>query len=364
MNEVSGAVSAQAVTAKKKLASSFFKKGITIAILSGILYGFYTAFLTLGMTKGVWSDWYGANTAGLSVFIITFAIASIGSSLNDTLSGVWALAYAAFRGKAGDFFRVLRTKPGKIMIGVALIGGPISSTAYVIGLQMAGSIVVPISALCPCIGAIISRFLYKQALGARRLIGILICVAASGIIGAQGMALDAPDGMLLGICIAFIAAVGWGIEGCVGGYNCCMMDSEIGITIRQLTSGLSNLIVLVPIFGMLSGEGPGKTLSLAAQAFSDSNSILFFVISGGFAFASYMFWYRGNSMCGTALGMACNGAFSFWGPFCCWLVLGLAWGIEGWNLAPAAWFAAVLMIIGIFIIAVNPSELFGKKEEN
>ena len=34
------------------------------------------------------------------------------------------------------------------MIVAALIGGPIAGTAYVVALQMAGPIVVPISALC------------------------------------------------------------------------------------------------------------------------------------------------------------------------------------------------------------------------
>jgi len=60
--------------------------------------------------------------------------------------------------------------------------------------------------------------------------------------------------------------------------------------------------------------------------------------------------------------MACNGTFSFWGPFCCWVVLGLAMGIDGWSMPPIAWAAAVIMTIGIFIISMNPMDLFKKKE--
>lgn len=364
MNEVSGATNAQALAAKNKLSSSFFKKGVTIAIASGILYGFYTAFLTLGMTKGVWADWYGDNVTGLSVFVITFTIAAIGSAVNDTISGIWAFLYAAFRGKAGDFFRVLKTKPGRMMILAALVGGPISSTAYVVGLQMAGSIVVPITALCPAIGAILARIFFKQELNKRMMLGILICVSASGLIGSTSLTADAPEGMFLGICIAFIAAVGWGFEGCVGGYNCCMMDSEIGITIRQCTSGLSNLFILVPVFAIFGGQGVGNAMGLAWAAFSSGPAMIFFVLSGLFAFMSYMNWYRGNSMCGAALGMACNGMFSFWGPFCCWIILGVIWGIDGWSLPAVVWFAAILMVVGIFVISMNPMDLFRKKEAN
>lgn len=54
MNGDSKAVSLEAVAAKKKLSSDFFKKGISLALFSGLAYGLYTAFLTMGMTKGVW----------------------------------------------------------------------------------------------------------------------------------------------------------------------------------------------------------------------------------------------------------------------------------------------------------------------
>lgn len=59
MCEVSKGVSTKALVAKKKLASNFFKKGISLALFSGLAYGLYTAFLTMGMTKGVW----GTGTA-------------------------------------------------------------------------------------------------------------------------------------------------------------------------------------------------------------------------------------------------------------------------------------------------------------
>lgn len=345
---------------RNKVKSSFFKKGVTIAILSGMLYGLYSAFMTLGMTKGAWEVWYSGTV--LSVFVMTYMLGALGSAVNDTCSAGWALLNAGIKGKLGDFVRTLNTKPGRIMIGVALIGGPISSAAYVIALQMAGSIVIPISALCPAIGAILGRILFKQPLNARMMLGIAICFAASFMIGSTGLGGDAPEGRMLGILIALIAAFGWGLEGCVGGYATSMIDYEISITIRQCTSGLGNLMVLIPIFALLSGEGLGLAPQLVGQAFTSAPAMPFFLISGLFAWASYGFWYKGNSMCGAALGMACNGAFSFWGPFFCWIVLGVFAGIEGWTLAPIAWFAAVLMAFGILVIAMNPLDLFKKKE--
>jgi drug/metabolite transporter (DMT)-like permease len=357
MKEVANAT---AVAAKNKLASQFFKKGIIIALFSGLMYGFYSAFLTLGMSKGVWADWYGVNTAALSAFAITYLLGALGSAVNDTCSAGWALLNVGVKGKLSDFFRTLNTKPGRIMILAALVGGPISSTAYVVGLQMAGSIVIPITALCPAIGAILGRILFKQELNKRMMFGILICVIASFMIGSTSMGGDAPKGMFLGICIAFLAALGWGFEGCVAGYGTSMIDYEISITIRQVISGLSNLIILLPIFALMAGNLSLST-DLAFQAFSSGSAMIWFAISAFCAFVSYMTWYRGNSMCGAALGMACNGTYSFWGPFCCWIILGVFAGMKGWGLPPIAWVAAVLMMLGILIISMNPLDLFKRK---
>ncbi len=349
-----------AIAAKKKLASDFRKKGIIIALLSGLFYGFYTAFMTLGMSKGPWADWYGANTAGLSAFAVTFLLGALGAATTDTCSAIWALLIAGVRGRLGDFFRCLKTKPGLVMVVGALIGGPIASTAYVIGLQKAGSIIVPISALCPAIGAILGRVWFKQELNARMMLGIAICFLASFMIAYPSLGGDAPEGMFVGIIFGFIAALGWGFEGCVCGYGTSMIDSEVGITIRQVTSGLSNMIILVPIFGMISGNG--DTFGLVVQTFSSGPSMFWFVLAGLSAYLTFMFWYKGNSMSGAALGMSCNGTFSFWGPFCCWIILGVMFGMEGWEIPPIAWAAAVVMVIGIFIIALNPMDLLKKKE--
>jgi uncharacterized protein (DUF983 family) len=88
--------------------------------------------------------------------------------------------------------------------------------------------------------------------------------------------------------------------------------------------------------------------------------MIFFVVSGFFALFAYSLWYKGNSMCGTALGMASNGAYSFWVPFFCWLILGVFFGQDGWALEPIAWVAAVVMFLGILLIAVNPLDWIKK----
>jgi drug/metabolite transporter (DMT)-like permease len=206
-----------------------------------------------------------------------------------------------------------------------------------------------------------ARVLFKQKLTPRMLLGIAICFGATLMIAGTGLGEDAPAGLFLGILIAFIAAFGWGLEGCIAGYGTSMIDYEIGITIRQCTSGLSNLIILVPLFAIMAGNF-GLAPSLIGQAVGSGDAMIWFIVSGFFAVFAYSLWYKGNSMCGAALGMACNGAYSFWTPFFCWIVLGVFVGQEGWMLAPIAWVAAVVMALGVWIIAMNPLDLFRKKE--
>lgn len=349
----------QVAAARAALFRKFRLHGMTVAVLSGMSYGLYTAFMTLGMGEGIWATWYGEG-AGLSAFAVMFLLSALGAAVTDSCSAVWAVLIALYKGKLEDVFRCLRTRPGVVMMLAALVGGPIASTCYVLGLQNAGSTIVPISALCPAIGTLFSRILFGQPLTLRIMTGIFICFVASVMIGSTGLGEDAPQHLMLGLGFGFLAALGWGIEGCVCGYGTALIDAEVGITIRQLTSGLSNFVILVPLFGWI---GEADSLTMVLTAFGDTTAMPWFVVAGFCAYFAFMLWYRGNAMCGAALGMACNGAYSFWGPFFIWLVLGIGCGMDGKSMPPIAWVASLVMVLGIFIIAMNPLHCFQNQEE-
>lgn len=332
MQGTTSTAQAKAMAAKEKLASNFFKKGISLALFSGVTYGLYTAFLTMAMTQGVWSDWTGPNKAGLSTFVVIYLLAALGNAINDTCSAGWAIINSAIKGKFKDVLRCFNSKPGRIMMLAALIGGPIAGTAYVISIQLAGPIVVPISALCPAIAAILGRILYKQELNKRMATGITICVFASFLIGSTGFT----------------------------GYGSAMIDPEIGICIRQITSGIANLFFVVPVMGIMDG-GINVSIDLAVQAFTSGPAMIWFLCSGLLTFITFMTWYAGNSMCGAGLGTACNGTYSFFGPLFCYLLLGVFAGMEGWSLPVVAWVGAIIMMVGILTIAMNPLDIFRNK---
>ncbi|MDR1421556.1 MAG: hypothetical protein LBI64_01665 [Coriobacteriales bacterium] len=389
--------SQQLAEARRARTSSFFKKGVLIAIASGILYGVYGSFLTGATFWGEWIPWYGylegaqgagwydagtsaiiTNTLGTYAMPMSFLMAvlilgALGSGLNDFFSAIWMLIKAAIQGRLADFGRCFKSKPGLVMIVCALIGGPIASTAFLIALIMAGPIATPISALCPAIGAIIGRIIFKQELNFRMACGIVVCVIATFMIGSTAFTgLELTDPMFLaGLAVALISALGWGIEGAVAGFGTSVIDYNISITIRQVTSGVVTLFILVPVLFLFAGNvGLYPTMvidALTGPLFTDgvlSSPLIILLISGLAAGLSFAFWYKGNSMCGAALGMACNGMFSFWVPFFSFLVLGLYMGGgEAYFLAPIQWAAAIVMVIGIFLIAVNPLDWFKKDKE-
>lgn len=343
----------------------FLMRGVAFAVASGICYGLYTAFLTLAETQGVWGPWFageswGAGEPALAAFVVTFALAALAAGLNDFLSGLWSLAVCAKNRQVGDLVKTIRTKPGRVMMLCAVIGGPFATIAYVVALNEATAagnpgVIVPIAALNCAIGAVLGRILFKQRLEAHKVAGIAVCLFAAAVIGGTSFASLGP-GAATACLFAFLAAFGWGFEGCVAGFGTILIDYRIGICIRQLTAGILELFVVFPILAIVGGGL--KTCIAVAGAALTSPALLIFAISGLFAMPAFSFWYKGNSMCGTALGMACNGMYAFWGPFFIWVVMGLL-GIGGMAeayppLAGIQWIGAIVMVAGIFCIAVDP----------
>lgn len=345
---------------KRELDQGFFKKGILLGLFSGVTYGLYTAFITAAENLGVWGDWWSGFEA--TSFVVIFILPTIASALNDLCSALWALAVTAKQGKLGDFVLTLKSKPGLIMVGAALVGGPIATTCYIIALSQAGPIASPVAALNVTAGAIFGRVLYKQKLGGRTILGIAVCLAASVMIGSTALSGEVGSGMVTGLIFALIAALGWGLEGTIAGFGTSMIDSQIGITIRQCTSGIADLCILLPVLALIGGTGVGTAFGYLGQAITNTPWILVFLLSGFFAYISFASWYRGNSMCGSALGQALNGTYTFFAPLFTWIVMGIAMGLEGYALAPIAWVAAIVMLVGIFIMAVDPRDFLRKED--
>ena len=132
-----------------------------------------------------------------------------------------------------------------------------------------------------------------------------------------------------------------------------MVDTEVAICIRQVTSGIVNAVVLCSLLSIIGGESIGAGITLVGQALTDAPSVWMFFVAGIFASWSFKFWYKGASMCGAALGMGCNGTYAFWGPAYCLVICGLIFKGDGFMLAWPAWVGALIMVGGILLLAIS-----------
>lgn len=308
--------------------------GVTTGIISGLMYGLYTTFVLIA---GYYKPLAGA--VGL------FAAPYVTSGLNDLFAGLWLTAYNIKTGRIKEIGRSLRLFPGKIILIGSLVGGPIASGAFLMGLTMAGAYAIPISAMYILFGALFARIFLKQKIVPRVGIGMVICV-----IGAIVINWVKPEGsanFTLGIICAFVAAIGWALEGVFAAYGSAMLDSDVVINIRQLLSGIVDLIIILPL---VSGMGllGGTLLSLPP--------ILWLVLSGLCAAISYLCWYRCNSTVGCAVGMSLNITYAFWGVLFCILFLKQ-------PITPTIVIGSIIIILGAVLVSVNPFELLNKKEE-
>ena len=154
---------------------------------------------------------------------------------------------------------------------------------------------IPIAALDPAIGAILGHLLINQKLNGRKAVGIAVCFLASALIGSGGA--FTPGSMVaLGCVLALVAAASYGFEGCVIGYSTSVVDPEIAVTLRECTSALVNILVLLPVLAIIAGD---VTLAptLLGAAWSSGSALPLFLVSGMFSMISYLTWYKGNSMC-------------------------------------------------------------------
>ncbi|MSS62980.1 DMT family transporter [Velocimicrobium porci] len=319
---------------KADLEAKFERKGTVHGAMSGMTYGLYSVILGLATAKAPFA------TAPL------IAASLVAIAINDSLAALWLTGLNVMQGRGKEIIRNLCTFPGMMVCLAALFGGPIANVAYLLGIMYAGATyAMPISALCPVVGAILSRIFMKQKISKRVGIGMTIC-----IIGTIIVSYVKPDGnpqnFYLGIAFSLLAAIGWGAEGMISTFGMSMMDPKIAITIRDAMSGLSILIVGLPIIG---------GYKLFASAITQPEVIGIMAIGALVCATSFLTWYNANSMCGVAKGMSLNITYVLWGFV--WSIIILHESVTGMVVV-----GGIIVTIGAILVSVNPMDFIRKEE--
>ncbi|MBF0786411.1 MULTISPECIES: DMT family transporter [unclassified Streptococcus] len=311
----------------------FRTSGIRSGAISGLFYGLYSFLIII--VQG-----FEPLASAVGILAVPFVMGAI----NDFLGGCALLLNLIRTGKFHELARSLATKPGKIMILGYILGGPVANGSYLVGLYLAGAFAIPISATTAAFGALFAAIFLKQKLNARVVGGMLFC-----IIGAVIINMVKPEGapnFTLGIILALVAAICWGLEGCISSFGGSLLDSEVNVTLRQLVSGLIQMVMIVPLIG---------ATDLFVNTLNSPLLIGLLLISGTLVGISYTEWYKANAMVGTAIGMSLNITYAFWGVLLSTLFLNQ-------PITPTIVIGSVMIIVGAILVTTNPVDFFRKGE--
>lgn len=268
--------------------------------------------------------------------------------LHDASSAVFSFAYMGIRRKLGETWRTLRSKSGLVIVGAALIGGPVGMTGYVLAINNIGpAYTAAISAFFPAYGAALATVVLKERMRPYQWAGLAACLVAVAVLGWTPVD-GVPGSWTMGIIGALVCVLGWGTEAVVidWGLRNASVDDECAMQIRQTTSALTYALVILPLLG----AWPSTIEALVSSAMP---TIALAALSGT---VSYLLYYKAIASIGASRAMALNITYSAWAiPFSL-LLLGMIPDVRGVV-------CAIVIILGAVTAATDVKTLFGHGEK-
>ena len=260
-------------------------------ILSGMLWGVDTVVLGMALLL---APFVGGDHAYLT-----------SAGLHDASSAVILLIYMAARGRLRDTGCAIRTRRGKAVMLAALLGGPIGMTGYLIAINNIGpGYTAIISSFYPAFGTLLAFILLKERMRPGQIIALLVALAAVAVIGWSSSSETTTGSPIVGLLGSLACVVGWGSEAVLlaWGMRDDTVDNETALHIRQTTSGLTYLLIVIPVSGAFRFA--------AGAAISPATAVI--VLAALTGAASYLFYYKAINVIGASRGMALNISYSAW----------------------------------------------------
>lgn len=308
----------------------FARKGLLWALLSGVLWGFDGVMLGMILGSPLLSD--------PALWLLAPATVA---AMSDVCGALCLLAGNAAGGRWKELLRTLRSRPARTVALGGLCGGPLGMTAYLLAIKFAGSAyVMPITALYPAVASVLARIFLKERIATRAWFGMFLCIAGAAAIGWAAPEGQAGPGFYLGVLLALVATLGWGAEGFLATSGMDLLDPVVALNVRQLVSGLTYLVVVLPLAG-----GYGLLLPLLTHPAGAAVAGVAVLTA-----ISYVSWYRGLNMTGVSRAMAMNVTYSLWGIMFSALFTGL---VLTANLTAGA----ALITVGMIMVVGNPRNM-------
>ncbi|MFT4445002.1 DMT family transporter [Parvimonas sp. G1967] len=266
-----------------------------IGLSSGFIWAVNGMVLSLLMKSELIKNYNGK---------IIFFLPLVFAGFNDLFAGLFVLGYNGILRKLKMILPALKTNTGKWVCFAGLIGGPVGQCSYIMGISLAGpAYAIPISALCPMFGTILSFIFLKDKINLKTFICIVCCIVGTFILSYTKPTGNYPY-FYLGVLFSLLASFSWGIEATIVSFATKEeLEEEIILNIRELISGLSILFIVLPVSGLFGGF---------ITTIQSLNVIKYLLFAGFFAGLSYLLYYKAMKLNGVPKGMALNSTFSLW----------------------------------------------------
>ena len=243
--------------AKAKVRSSRVKWGFLWVILASVIWGFgYVPQELVWYNEPLATMWDNGGSDLIEGSIIVAALTSL--MFTVCLFFLWSCVH----GKPREVYRNFVHFPiSKWFLVSAIFGGLIAmfgstlATAFV-GADYSASIALT----CAIVGAIYGRFLFKEKLTPRMIIGLLILTLGGIlIVDPAGMYEEivhpTREGSWLGYLGGIMSSIGWGIESCYNVRGLDVADTEATTAVRYGWECILWFVILMPITAAVVGFG-------------------------------------------------------------------------------------------------------------
>ena len=261
-------------------------------VLSGMLWGVDTVVLSMALL--------------LTPFLDSPSASITGAALHDASSAIILLIYMGIRGRLRDTVAAIRTRSGKAVMLAALLGGPVGMSGYLIAINNIGpGYTAIISSFYPAFGTLLAFILLKERMRPGQIIALLVALAAVAVIGWSSSSETTTGSPIVGLLGSLACVVGWGSEAVLlaWGMRDDAVDNETALHIRQTTSGLAYLVVVIPVSGSFH-------FAVREAAVSTATGVVALAALTGAA--SYLYYYKAIDTIGASRGMALNISYSAW----------------------------------------------------
>lgn len=328
------------------------RKGLLLGIFVGIAWGLDGVLMGRVGLNSIFVNKEFALSQGISETSFSFS-PLVTAFFHESFCFFWVALVLLFSKQLKHVFYLLfKTKKGKAAAIAALVGSPIGMSAYLLGIKYATApYASSISVIYPGVGALLSYLFLKEKLSLNSVIGIIISLTGSFMLGFNPTG-NMPDTFFKGIMFAFVAVLGWALEGVIIGFAMKHIKNEESVEstpqqllcLRYLVSMVAYAVIVLPAI---------KGYPLASNIVSSGLVFKYALIAILGAF-TYLSWYKAVDLIGSAMGTALNSTSALWTIIFSALLFGN-------KITPTLAFWGIVIVIGVFIFAINPKTLKNNK---